>query len=441
MNHRTLIYSFLLLLFPLVLWAQPKDNSPYSRFGLGDPLQQYFGNAAGMGGLSAGFADPYHINMVNPASYASLRSTAFEVGFNVKYSTLKNNELSENVFSGDLNYMAIAFPVRNPNNEIFDGKKKEVNWGMNLGLQRYTRVGYDIRSDFIEINNDTIVASFRGEGGTYRFFWGNAVSYKNLSVGLNIGTLFGKITNSRNTTFQDDLYFYNNQFAEDQNLTGFLWSAGAQYKIPLKYEENNDLSRYLTVGVYGNATHSFRSNSTQVFEAVNSGYGGARDTSLINVEIEGDGQLPAQFGIGFLYNDVNRLRFGADLELNQWAGYENENALSDVPLENAFRLAAGIEFTPQSNRFKQPEQQIRYRLGGYFEKDARTFNGDQLTNYAVTIGTGIPIIGPRQALSHINLALEAGQFGLDEGVRENYLRLVVGLTLNDNSWFINRKFN
>ena len=53
-------------------FAQPKDNAPYSRFGLGDPLNQFFSSAAGMGGLSATYADPFHVNFLNPASLGHL---------------------------------------------------------------------------------------------------------------------------------------------------------------------------------------------------------------------------------------------------------------------------------------------------------------------------------------------------------------------------------
>ena len=433
------LFLFLFLLAPLALLAQPKDNSPYSRFGLGDVVPGFYGNQTGMGGISAGFADPFHINPVNPASYAALKSTAFEIGASLELSQLSSGNREETVFNGDLNYMTIGFPIRNPNNEIFDGRKKEVEWGMILGLARNTRVGYDVQTNRFTDGPDSLIAAFEGEGGTYRFTWGNAVRYKNFSAGLNIGTLFGRIQYERRLLFEDDVYAFANRFEQDQNLTGFLWDAGFQYKIPLKYNERDQLTKSLTVGVYGNATQSFRTNSTQVFEGENFGYGGLVDTSAFNTELRGEGQLPARFGIGFMYEHINRMRFGLDFQHTGWSGYENENR--PETLENGMRLSIGGEIVPQSNRLKTAVQQIRYRFGAYFERDPRTASGNQLTDYGISIGTGIPVIGPRQALSHINLALEAGRFGTDDAIRENYLRMTIGLTLNDQSWFINRKFN
>ena len=433
---RFYLLSFLLL--PLTLLAQPKDNSPYSRFGIGDPLPQYFGNQTAMGGISAGFADGYHLNPVNPASYATLRATAFEVGFNVESSKLTRGDLSERVYNGDLNYLAIGFPIRNPNNAIFDGKEKAVKWGMMLGLSRNSRVGYDVQTGQFAIGPDTLVASYQGEGGTYRFTWGNAIKFKNLSIGLNIGSLFGRIQYERNLQFLDDPYYFNNRFEADQSLTGFLWNAGVQYKIPLKYKENGSVQRHLTVGVYGNDTQGFRTNSTQIFEAVNLGYGSERDTSFFQEEIMGDGQLPAQFGIGLMYEDINRLRLGADVQLTQWSGYENDTR--PETLENGYRLSVGGEYVARGNRLKTPEQQIRYRFGGYYQKDGRTVAGTQLTDFGISLGTGFPVVSQRSA-AHINLALEVGQFGIEESIRENYIRLTVGIALNDNSWFLNRKFN
>ena len=59
----------------------------------------------------------------------------------------------------------------------------------------------------------------------------------------------------------------------------------------------------------------------------------------------------------------------------------------------------------------------------------------------MTLGFGLPVVLPRQQLSFINFAVEAGQFGLADQLRENYVKIQVGFTLNDNTWFFKRKFN
>src|SRR5215470_15167865 len=51
-----------------------QENSPYSRYGLGDVAPS--GNVVnrGMGGVSAAYADPFSINFTNPASYSAFLS-------------------------------------------------------------------------------------------------------------------------------------------------------------------------------------------------------------------------------------------------------------------------------------------------------------------------------------------------------------------------------
>lgn len=54
------------------LFAQ--DNSPYSRYGLGDLHPNSNILNRGMGGISAAYADALSVNFVNPASYASFKT-------------------------------------------------------------------------------------------------------------------------------------------------------------------------------------------------------------------------------------------------------------------------------------------------------------------------------------------------------------------------------
>jgi hypothetical protein len=80
-------------------------------------------------------------------------------------------------------------------------------------------------------------------------------------------------------------------------------------------------------------------------------------------------------------------------------------------------------------------------LGAFYENDPRTFNGDQLSKRGVTVGLGLPLTLPRQQTSFVNLAFEGGQFGLQDVITENYIKMTLGFTLNDNSWFFKRKFD
>lgn len=424
---------------------QPKDNSPFSRFGIGDLLNQNFASNIGMGGLSAAQHDPLHLNILNPASLAFLRSTAFEVGFNGEFSSLENKGgESSTSWNGNLNYIAIGFPLKNPINEVLDRKQSDIGWGMNLALVPYSIVGYDIETD-VQVDTFQTSNRFRGSGGTYRFLWGNAVRYKDLSIGLNLGYLFGKVSNQRYVFFDNlPAHYYFNDLLSEYSISGFNWNIGVQYDYVFKEAQKDGTmkptGKKLTFGAYGNSATKFSTNSNELFMRipVPLSFGGA-DTISSQQGIIGSGQLPAEFSFGIMYEKVNKLKLGINYKMATWSQYENDAQPED--LENNYQIAIGGQFIPDVLSYNRYLKKVRYRFGVFYGTDARSLNGEQLKEYGVSIGFGLPIILPRQQTSFINLAFEAGQFGLSDALNETYIKLNVGFTLNDNTWFFKRKFN
>lgn len=60
--------SVFALLFSYILFAQ--NNSPYSRYGLGNLSANSNVTLRSMGGISAGYADNFSVNFNNPASFS-----------------------------------------------------------------------------------------------------------------------------------------------------------------------------------------------------------------------------------------------------------------------------------------------------------------------------------------------------------------------------------
>src|SRR5690349_4435336 len=65
------------------------ENSPYSRYGLGDIVPSQNILTRGMGGISAAYFDFQSINFINPASYSRLKVTTFDLGLEVDSRTLR----------------------------------------------------------------------------------------------------------------------------------------------------------------------------------------------------------------------------------------------------------------------------------------------------------------------------------------------------------------
>ncbi len=60
------------MLVSVITQAQT-ENSPYSRYGLGDQLPTQNIMSRGMGGVSAAYSDILSVNFTNPASYSRLK--------------------------------------------------------------------------------------------------------------------------------------------------------------------------------------------------------------------------------------------------------------------------------------------------------------------------------------------------------------------------------
>jgi hypothetical protein len=65
------VFSFF---FFTITYAAAQENSPYSRYGLGNTLPTTNVVNRGMGGISAAYTDPLSVNFANPASYSRFQA-------------------------------------------------------------------------------------------------------------------------------------------------------------------------------------------------------------------------------------------------------------------------------------------------------------------------------------------------------------------------------
>lgn len=424
---------------------KPKINSPFSRFGLGDLSNSYFTAMGAMGGYTTAYNDPFHINLSNPASLAYLKSTAFEVGLSAKSSRLNDvgNE-SGSFISGNLEYLALGFPLKNTLNQVLDRKNSPWQFGSAISLQPYSVVGYDIITVDVNEGTGSTTNVLKGTGGTYRFNWGTAARYNNIAVGINMGYQFGKITNSRLVSFDTLSFSYFTEFRNDLSITGFVWNVGLQYTYEFKKANKEGVKipdgRRFIFGITGNNKRSFTSTSTNYIKRENFYYPGAIvDTILYEPEKELKGVLPSALSLGIAYEDFNKVKLGIEYSISKWGKYTNE-AKPDI-LSDTWRFAIGGEFIPNATSYNRYLKKVRYRAGFYTGTDARSLQGEQLKYSAITFGLGMPIIMSRQRVSFVNLSFEYGTAGLKDVLNEKYFKFTLGFTLNDNSWFFKRKFN
>jgi hypothetical protein len=443
---KTLVLSIILSFFFFNLIAQPKINSPYSRFGLGDLHNDNFFFSQGMGDLSATTLDPWHINLTNPASYSYLQSAAFEIGLDARYGNLKSASESGNVYSGNLNYFALGLPLINPINDALERVKRTYDLGLVFALKPHTTVGYNILSMEDHPDEGRIERSYVGDGGTYKFITGIGGRYKDFAFGINGGYLFGNINYRSIVYFLDVPFAYNDDFRQSFNVNGFIYNVGVTYSLTLnksllKDDENTQANK-LIFGLYGNSSTSFnaRGDIYSAAEIANLNLGNKKiDTLYYQEQIEGKGTLPGKIGAGISYQHGKKFMVGLNYESNFWSQYTNELKLSKDELLDSYKISIGADYVPDHFSYTNPFQRMHYRMGIYYKTDSRSENDKQFNEAALNLGLGVPFVFKRKT-SHIDFSLKIGKTLGDRTISESFVKLGIGLTFNDQEWFLKRRY-
>jgi hypothetical protein len=440
-----LLGVFLSLTLVAVAQNAPKDNSPYSRYGLGTILPTDFAATQSMGGISAGYTNPFQLNITNPASLSSLEYTSFETGAFAKYSILSKDAETATNWSGNMSHFALGFPFKNTLNKRTELKSSPYKGGMAFGLLPYSLVGYDVESTATLPNLGDVTYKYLGRGGTYQAFVSSGISYKGFSLGGHLGYLFGNMTNEESVYFNDLDYAFSNVFRDEYHINGLMWRLGAQYELIIGASPDDDSKKSaerprLSFGAYGNSANTLNITGTSIAARTNSFYNGSNlDTIFSSVELEGQMKMPMELGIGLTFYKLMHYKFGADFKMSTWSQYENP--LKQDVLADSWRLSVGGEYIPDARSYNRYSKQMRYRAGLYYGMDPRVVDSQQLSTMGVTLGLGLPLKLPRGLPSFINLGLEAGQLAAPNLLKENYFKINVGFTLNDNMWFYKQKFN
>lgn len=428
--------------------AQQQVVSPYSRFGLGDPVDQDFQHLRLLGGINGAFHDAYQSNLANPASLAFLNATSFEIGSFAKHNVLTEGDLEARNWTGNLSHISLSFPVFNPIADLLNRNERKIKWGMNLSLVPYTRVGYDIETtDSSNVDLGKLAYRFQGSGGSYRVQWANGFKYKGFALGLKAYYLFGRNELDRTVIFQDQVNSNTNRFTNDFNYNGFGFDLGMIYSMELgageKDDKKKEKKKILSAGVYWSPSTGIRTSAQQFYRSVNISTPGATTDTLVFTEepIRGDATLPGLFGAGVYFTSGDQWRIGATYETQQWSAYRNDaTGEEDGALQNAYSVRFGAAYRPNINSFDNFFQRLNYKAGLRFGNDPRTINGEQINTFAVNTGVTAPFFFQRQ-ISFLDLGVEYGNRTVTGGINEKYFTILLGFTLNDNDWFIQRKFN
>lgn len=467
-----------LILSTIFVTAQKTTSSPYSRYGVGTLLSQDFMRNFAMGGAGIGVRSNRNINFDNPASYSALSVTTFEAAFTNSSLYLTDGVQSENLNYPYISYLAFGIPV------IKNG------WGMSFGLLPYSNVGYD----YIHTVNDSLAGDMtyvqNGDGGLTKAYFGNAIQL-NPKTNLDpIGLLLKPFAGKRYTLEIDSLgyqtriynkridsliidkktpisfgvngYFMFGNLTHDEkviygdlpnamNLWGIVTEAvadvgvdfGAQYQKSYTVYKGNKVNRMnISFGAayaIGSDLKSKHSEMVRTFTG-NNDFGTIKDTISLIVEESGTLQLPTEIGFGFSIENERKWTFAADFKAADWGAINSNSSLYQY--NTNYAISAGLEIIPKHDAFNQYLKRIAYRIGARYNTSYITIQDQDLPEYGITFGIGLPMKRAQTATPQFNLGFEYGKRGqaVDGLIEETFYKLNVGITINDR-WFIKRKYD
>lgn len=417
---------YVLILSVLAFGARSQENSPYSRYGIGDviPTQNVLNRS--MGGLSLAYWDLQSINFSNPASYSRLKVTTFDVGLEYDSRTIRSSATVNSFRSAYLipTYLNIGFPI---------SRKK--NWGMNLGLKPVTRISYDITQTTRLTGIDSVFYQYQGNGGSYQAFMGLAYGTKNLSIGINAGWMFGNKDLSTRINFINDSVLYQRaKYSDSTSFGGLFLKAGIQYQLVLSGDLNLRLGA--TYGMQ-NTLNAKRDLSRETY--VPGIRGDVTIDSVYKVAAQkGEVVMPASFGAAVMLDKVDKWMVGAEFNSTAWSNYRFYGQ-ADAVRDN-WTLRVGGQFVPGITS-KSYWNRVAYRAGFYYGPDYINL-GQDLNVWAATFGLGLPIRRNfyTNQYTTLNITSEVGRRGnRSNAIRESMFRVIVGFNLSD-IWFTRRQY-
>ena len=413
-----------------------QENSPYSRYGLGDIVPKTNIVSRGMGGISAGYSDYQSINFINPASYSNLKTTIFEIGAEADTRVLKSLSPAARYSATNavISYLQLGFPIKMKN-----ANKKNIFWAMNMGLRPVSKINYKISETQRLPGVDSVGKIFEGSGGVNQAYLGTAISIKNFSLGVNGGYMFGNKDYSTQLTFINDTVQYAMSNTETKsNFAGLFVNAGIQYEHRMMNKKTSRES-ILRFGAYGNVKQSMAATKSALAETFLFDASGNKFTidSVYETNTSGTVIYPASLGMGVTYQTMNWL-FGVDVETTQWQDYRYFGQTELV--QKSWKLRVGTEYFPlkDNTSFKKYFSFVKYRFGFYYGPDYIKVT-NTLPEYGFSFGAAFPLKLRKSYYetqsSILNTAIEFGSRGDKKtNLRESTVRISVGFSLSD-IWF------
>lgn len=431
----TKIFGHLLLGLSLLsiqqAYAQKStSHSPYSQFGLGQMREDLLPQTRAMGGVSTGVrylnGTPI-LNLANPASYSAFNKTILEAGLYGNMTQLSNYNQSDNTADFAFSHIAIAVPLKKYG-------------GLAFGLLPYSDVGYSAAGSQ-SIDSISYKTQVLGEGGINKAFFGYGVSpIKGLSVGANVGFLFGNLHDITKVDFPNTLGAYQSQQKTTRNIRGASFDYGIQYSKALSKKYN------MTIGYSGSLDNQIMAKTNRIVTISEPSFdkdyeAPPLDTTSMYPIGNRKINLPLKHNVGVTISKGYNWMLGADFKYADWTKYQVREDETKLGKSYGFAIGGQIKPDPTSARYWN---QVDYRLGFRYNQTPVVFRNQKVNDMAISFGFGLPLPETNfgRTFSQVHISAELGQQGSlsNNMVRERYININIGFTIND-AWFIPRNLD
>lgn len=420
--------SLALLLTLVVSSAKAQsDQSSYSVLGVGSLNWSGYAYNNAMGGLGVGYNTRYFFNDLNPATLGVNREAIFQLGTTVDVRTISNGTDSYRTVTGGFKEFGLSLP-------IIYGK-----WNVGLSINPYSSVSYGFTQNLTGPGGGTTAVDVTGSGGIDQTNLSTSFKIGGLSLGLKGTYYFGTISSEEKFTLEGiGSNFATTAVNERRSYGKFAFSGGLYYELDLG--ENDQIN----FGAYYNPAFDLSQTTLITFENETlSGNVTSADTILYDKDQNLGIRIPERIGFGISYEKFRNLGIGLDVQFQNWSQYRNKENLAEAYYGNSYRIAVGAEYIPN---IEQPTRLLNvtsFRFGVHYEKTPFLINNETVNDFGINFGVSIPL-NSFWGLSHVTTGVTLGQRGNISTtglVRENYVKLNLGFTLQDITWFSKQRFN
>jgi hypothetical protein len=408
--------TLILILIGSYAFAQNATLSPYSFYGLGQPVSTRTAENSAMGGVTS-YADSTQFSLDNPATLGKLRYVQYRIGANYKSTIQQSPQASASAGTASLNYLALSVPTK--------------HFAFSFGLKPKSAVGYRVSSTN-ELNDLEYRNSFDGSGGINSTFLAFAANpFDGLSLGVSAFYNFGF---TERTAIQSVTGVQNStQVFTRSELSGIHYTFGMHYNSDIFSNYTLQLSATYTPNASLESTNSRLISTVTTTGSI----GTLEEIDLGNLATTSN-KLAAETSFG--------LGFGKPQHWFAGITYVTTSTGTTIPLESnseanfvpTSRFSVGGYYIPKHDSFTNYLSRVVYRVGARLEHTGLEVKNQAVEDFGITFGIGLPM----NVLSKINIGVEIGQLGTTDAglIKENYTNIMLGFSLSD-IWFIKRKYD